>query len=173
MRTETAAPALSIQHLLRDHRNIEKILDGLESLLDAKKKDPSWNTAASRALEVLTGALERQQRCHIRKEEDVLFPFLEKFLPSDSGPLLVLRGEHQDLSAGFRSMLQAGEALLQEKAPANALGDLERFGRRTIQLARDHIYKEDRVLFPMVTRFLSSDQDASLLAGLEAIRCGG
>jgi iron-sulfur cluster repair protein YtfE (RIC family) len=36
----------------------------------------------------------------------------------------------------------------------------------------NHIYKEERVLFPMVARFLPSDLDAHLLRQMEAMTPG-
>ena len=159
--------------MIRDHRHIERVLAALESLLDSKQKGRNWDVADSRALEVLTGALSREQCRHMRKEDEVLFPFLEKFLPGDSGPLMVLRGEHQDLSGGLRNVVQAGGLLLQDGHASQASRDLQCFGRKTIQGFRDHIYKEDRVLFPMVERFLSPDQDLPLLRRMENIQCGG
>ncbi len=166
-------PALTIQHLLRDHRHIEEILDRLESLLDSKHGSAGWGAAESSALEVLTGALFREQCRHMRKENEVFFPFLEDYLPKDSGPLAVLREEHADLAEALQKVRQAGDSLLKGSNVAQATRDLERFGSRTIQGFRDHIYKEDRVLFPMIARFMTSEKDLELVRRFETIQCAG
>jgi hemerythrin-like domain-containing protein len=38
-----------------------------------------------------------------------------------------------------------------------------------LRLIQDHLYKENRVLFPMVARFLSPERDAALLERMRAI----
>ena len=68
-------------------------------------------------------------------------------------------------------MRQARESLLKGSNQAQAARDLERFGRRTIQAFRDHIYKEYRVLFPLVGRYLSPENDLELIKGFETIQC--
>ncbi len=158
---------LSITHLLRDHRETEKITILLQALLDA----PSipWSEEWNGVYESVCRFFDRDVFCHIRKEDEALFPVLEEFLPRDVGPLAVLRGEHADIATYFAQMRHAGDALRRGTQNPTATEDFQRNGRQLLVLLKDHIYKEDRVLYPMVARFLSAEQDRHILDQMEAI----
>lgn len=157
---------LAINHLLREHRETEKIVAVLQEVLDAPVP---WTASQAAHYEMVCVYFDRDVVCHIRKEDEALFPVLEEFLPRDVGPLAVLRGEHAEISAQYSLMRHAGEAL-RRGAPRPAAGeDFRQYGRRLVLTLRDHIYKEDRVLYPMVARFLSEQQDRSILQHMEGI----
>lgn len=160
---------LTIHHLLREHREIEQSLARLEALLDEKDLSPRWTQQFSEDFQWLLAGLGDQVERHIRKEEQVLFPALEAYLPRDTGPLAVLRGEHADAREMLRLLRRAVEVQTGEQPHPEALPAVETYGRGLLQVARDHYYKEDRVLFPMVSRFLSPERDAELLRQLEAL----
>lgn len=159
----------SIQHLMRDHREAEKIVADIESLADAQKSDQRWDAARRESFTQVVCFYEEVVLGHIQKEEKVLFPALESFLPHDMGPLAVLRGEHREIAALFRRLCEVGGMLALGRSEAPLLDEFERVARSTVQITRDHIYKEDRVLFPMVARFLSPERDEYLLAEMEAL----
>jgi hemerythrin-like domain-containing protein len=52
-------------------------------------------------------------------------------------------------------------------APAELAHD----ARAYIAVMRQHIYKEDHVLFPMAERMLSPEAQAAVVAGFEALDC--
>jgi hemerythrin-like domain-containing protein len=98
--------------------------------------------------------LEGEVLQHFTLEEQALFPLLAGHLSPTQGPLAVMHAEH----ARFRELL-AGLA--------NALRDGNRNTQRTlaaeiIELLREHIAKEDHVLFPMATRVLSAAEHAEV-----------
>jgi hemerythrin-like domain-containing protein len=99
-------------------------------------------------------------RCHHGKEEEYLFPTMEKRgVPADKGPIVVMLREH----VGGRNTVKAiSEALSRAKqrdaaaieAVAANLAILE-------EHLRNHIDKENEVLFPMADRvFTPADQQA-------------
>jgi len=99
--------------------------------------------------------------CHHAKEEDLLFPALERCgIPKENGPIGVMLYEHSVARSLTRDMAEALDA--------HAGNDPEGAGRfitaaRTyIELLTNHIYKEDNVLFAMGDRVLG-DQDRSRL----------
>lgn len=128
-----------------------------------------WTDDHARAFARFTHCFTHCLVAHVRKEEEVLFPALEDFLPRDLGPLAVLRGEHQDLHAHFARLRQAGEALAQGSAQPLHMEQFVQAGRAVIQALRDHFYKEERLLFPMVARFLSAERDVYLLGRMNEI----
>jgi hemerythrin-like domain-containing protein len=69
----------------------------------------------------------------------------------------------------FRRILLAGALRTTNETPRAAIESLREYGDAMVRIVRDHIYKEDRVLFPMVARFLSVERDTHLLAQMEEI----
>lgn len=157
---------LAITHLVREHREAEKIVAVLEEVLEAAVP---WTPSNVAHYEMVCAYFDRDVLCHIRKEDEALFPVLEEFLPRDVGPLAVLRGEHAEIAAQYSLMRHAGEALRRGAPRPPAADDFRQYGRRLVLILRDHIYKEDRVLYPMVARFLSETQDRSILQHMEGI----
>ncbi len=157
---------LSIAHLMGEHRATEKVLTGLEGLITAPLP---WGAEAMAAYGALCLHFNRAVTCHIRKEDEALFPLLEEYLPRDVGPLAVLRGEHAEIANQYALMRHAGDALRLGTQNASAAEDFARYGRRLLLMIQDHIYKEDRVLYPMVVRLLSEEQDRKVLAHMDGI----
>lgn len=158
-----------LQHLLQDHQGAEKVAAEIESLVEAQKSHRRWDAARRESFAQVVRFYEEVVIGHIQKEEKVLFPALESFLPHDMGPLAVLRGEHREIAALFRRLCEVGGMLSLGRSDAPLVDEFEQVARSTIQITRDHIYKEDRVLFPMVARFLSTERDEYLLAEMEAL----
>jgi hemerythrin-like domain-containing protein len=87
--------------------------------------------------------------CHHGKEEAELFPVLEaKGVGAVLAPFL---GEHEEGRAYLRAL--AGPGLAGERAAA---------ARRYVGLLRDHIERENGVLFPMADEVLSIEEQTEL-----------
>lgn len=138
--------------LAGEHRVILQVLSSLVGIADAAERDGRIQTThASWALEVLRNFADR---CHHGKEEEILFPALEARVPG-FGPTQVMRSEHIDGRAHVRAM---GEAL--------ASGELARFvanARGYVELLRNHIAKEDTILFPIAASMIGPDHDAAIV----------
>ena len=94
--------------------------------------------------------LEQEVVQHFTLEEEALFPVLERHLSRDQGPLAVMHSEHQ----AFRELVDAlGAAVRARDVDAQRVHAAEIIG-----LLRDHIMKEDHVLFPMALRLLGEDE---------------
>ncbi len=107
-------------------------------------------------------------RCHHGKEEDLLFPLLEqKGLPRAGGPIAVMLFEHEEGRDLVRRMVEAAEAYragTREAGPRWADA-----ARRYVPLLRDHIAKENNILFLMAERLLSQAEQDELAAAFEKI----
>lgn len=152
--------------LSAEHRVIEQVLDCLERVAaqaEARKKLDGDDARA--ALEFLRTFADR---CHHGKEEDQLFPKMtERGVPRHVGPLAVMLSEHVSGRAHIAAMAAALEEAVQGRAPA-----LARFvgeARGYVGLLRDHIAKEDNVLFPMAEACMRDEDRAAVLKAFERV----
>lgn len=145
--------------LMEEHRRIEKVLD----VLDAYASHAVADDDVSRA-ELADIVLVIQQFADARhhgKEEDILFATMcEHGFPREMGPIAVMLHEHDEGRAlvGALAEVASGEGPLDED-------DRERVAEaaRTFSaLLRQHIMKEDQVLYPMAAGKLSAEVMASM-----------
>lgn len=158
-----------VRHLQAEHARFVETFAALENWLQktqavAPLSQKDWQQARE-----LFEPFARDVALHIRKEEQVLFPVLEAYLPRDVGPLAVLRGEHRDISGHLGNLLESLGVLVSEPENRRARQSFLNAGHAILQLVYDHLYKEDRVLLPMVARFLSPERDAHLLQQMETL----
>ncbi len=106
-------------------------------------------------------------KCHHGKEEDLLFPELEKSgIPKEPGPIGVMLTEHNRGRAHVRVMNQA---VARYKKEGGDMSDFVENARNYITLLTQHIQKENNVLFPMGDRVLSKEKQDKLLIGFEKL----
>ncbi len=141
--------------LKADHRVIEKVLAVLEKLTADPQALDAWN----KAIDFIRNFADR---CHHLKEEKIFFPALEKKgIPRDGGPIGMMLTEHEEGRGYVRAM---AEALKGEVPPKTALVEN---ARAYLSLLRDHIRKEDEILFNMADEVLSSEEQKNLLREFE------
>lgn len=96
-------------------------------------------------------------KCHHAKEEDLFFPLLkERGIPEEGGPIGVMLHEHVMGRDCVRRMREASE---QDGLDGNMFANA---AREYIPLLRQHIFKENNILFRMAGQVLSEDDDADL-----------
>ena len=107
-------------------------------------------------------------RCHHGKEEDLLFPLLEKKgFPRDGGPIGVMLFEHERGRLLIRQMAEATAAC---KAGDKGAGKRwAEAGAGYAALLRAHIDKENNVLFAMAERVLTPEEQADLAQRFEKL----
>lgn len=97
-------------------------------------------------------------RCHHFKEEQHLFPALERRgIPREGGPVGVMLAEHEE-----------GRALLRAMRPEGGRETAEAI-RAYARLLRAHIDKENGVLFPLADHVLAAEDQERLLAAFAAV----
>lgn len=154
------------QILKDEHRVIEQVLTCLERMAAQAKRDRKLPVAAARdAIEFFRHFADH---CHHAKEENQLFPVLEKkgFSP-DSGPTAVMRFEHTQGREYVRAMSAAADAA--ERGETTAVDQFTRNARGYIELLSNHIAKEDHCLFSMADNVLTEADDAALLEAFEHV----
>jgi hemerythrin-like domain-containing protein len=99
---------------------------------------------------------------HHKKEEGVLYPALvENGLSEETGPIAMMLAEHEEerrLSQRMRQMterLQAGDA--------HARDLVIQSGLEYVRLVRQHITKEDKVIFPMADQVIPVNQQDQIV----------
>jgi len=106
-------------------------------------------------------------KCHHGKEEELLFPALERAGVSKNGPISVMLHEHQ---IGREYVKAMSEALTgYEPGSTTSAQNIIRNVQGYISLLTDHIEKENNVLFVMADNRLSEKEQDELFQGFERI----
>jgi len=145
--------------LSQEHRIIEARLDTLEAEINAAAGGAPFDRAFFE--EALDFFRHFADGCHHAKEENLLFPLLkERGMPANGGPIAVMLAEHDEgrgyLKAVRENLDAAGQG--SQAAREQVYGNASAY----IQLLRNHIYKEDHVLFRMAQTILQPDDVAEL-----------
>jgi hemerythrin-like domain-containing protein len=135
--------------LMDEHRVIERVLGALEAA--AARMSSGASVRVEFFLQTADFIAGFADGCHHRKEEGVLFPALEAAgIPRAGGPVGVMLAEHEEARAITRGLREAAERLV--KGDPTAATEARRNALDYAALLRQHIMKEDNVLFPMADR---------------------
>lgn len=146
--------------LMNEHRVIERVLDALEIAARALERGDAVRSGFFLdAAEFITGFADG---CHHQKEEGVLFgAMIDAGMPPEGGPIAVMLMEHEQgrqFTRGLRDGVkkwEAGDDAARRTIVSNARG--------YVALLRDHIMKEDDVLFPMAAQMIAPAREAEVL----------
>jgi hemerythrin-like domain-containing protein len=149
-----------------EHRVIERVLDVMEKLAQSSVMNSlePWKKA-------LDFARHFADQCHHLKEEKILFPAMEEHgIPNDGGPIGMMLIEHEEGRSYVRSM-SAALARIEANDEA-AWESLLASARAYIRLLREHIQKEDEILFRMADDVIPADEQKRLLRAFEEHEVG-
>ena len=140
-----------------------KILDKVCVKLESKEKvDPRHLERIVEFFRVFA------DKCHHGKEEDLLFPEMEKSgIPKERGPIGVMLMEHDQGRAFVRGMGEAAASY--KKGESTAPAEFAKNARDYIALLTQHINKEDNILFPMGDRAISMEKQEELVKSFETL----
>ena len=141
------------QILMQEHVVIEKVLAAMERLAErADRGQPLDRTAFDKVLEFLSGYADTG---HHMKEEEALFPALvDCGMPVLGSPIGVMLHEHEEGRTHLRAMRQALADL--DRDPEGARRRLVVQARDYAYLLRQHIEKENQILFQMADQMLDA-----------------
>ena len=143
--------------LMEEHRVIERVLDAIERAVGGSRIDREFFT---KAIDFLRSFADG---CHHHKEEDELFPLLESAgLPREGGPIGCMLHEHEEGRALIRTIAANVEAATRNEVPGVVA--LSGAASRYIALLRQHIRKEDTVLFRIADQMLGPEEQELLKA---------
>jgi len=141
----------AIETLMTEHRLIERAIDALvvfagEAGLEATDERAELGRFVTFIREFADG-------CHHGKEEDILFQaMIEAGFPRAGGPIAVMLMEHDQ----GRQQVAALKALAEQAVPwtAEDRRRLTEAAHGYANLLRQHIHKEDAILYPMAAQRL-------------------
>jgi len=147
---------LATEDLMKEHQLILKYIDLMERYAEFDLKDLMAPILFENANCFIQFIHEFADHFHHAKEEDILFRYLE--IPgvlTHCNPVPQMLFEHNKAREFVRNMENAIQAKKINELTANA-GQYAR-------LLKEHIYKEDNILYPMAERGLSDEAKSSLL----------
>ncbi|MFX1250788.1 MAG: hemerythrin domain-containing protein [Promethearchaeota archaeon] len=154
------------EELMKEHEAIQVMLSILEQMcnrLELGERLPPGKL--ERVLEFIKLFADK---CHHGKEEDLLFPAMIKAgFSKEGGPIAVMLHEHV---IGRNAVKGMDEALVKYKQSKDTIpeGFIEN-ARTYIRLLRQHIDKEDHILYPMANQHLSLEVQQELLEQFERV----
>jgi len=136
--------------LKNEHRVIERVLDATEKQLSRPVDANFYRDAIDFLRNFADG-------CHHAKEEKELFPVLESAgIPREGGPIGCMLDEHEMGRALIRKIESSIDAA--SMGDAKATSSLRNAAMAYIRLLRQHIFKEDNVLFVMADKALGPEE---------------
>jgi hemerythrin-like domain-containing protein len=149
-----------MQILVDEHTVIASVLDAVEAV--ANRADDAGEFPQEFYEKAFDFFATFADKCHHAKEEDQLFPLLEsRGVPRDGGPIGCMLHEHE---AG-RAHVAAVRGALARTATGDraARGTIRREALAYVGLLRQHILKENTILFVLGDQYLTGSDKAELL----------
>jgi hemerythrin-like domain-containing protein len=143
---------MSTTSLRRDHDLIEKVLKSMWSTLPLLK---TGRTIPESILnQVIDFSINFTDVCHHGKEENSLFPELEKKgMPRNSGPIAVMLMEHEVTRKLATRMESSSKKYLKSGDATQLIIDMQEYINHVVQ----HLWKENNRLFEMAEMALRND----------------
>ena len=165
MNTDLAQKKNITQALVNEHRLILRMITLLEqnAPLTAAGTYSNWQFY----LDGVDFIRNFADRFHHAKEEDVLFEALVKNgMPRENSPVAAMMMEHDQGRAFVKAMETAAREVLENqtgRGPIIADNALAYAG-----LLREHISKEDEILYPLAERLMPDAMREGIIAGYDA-----
>ncbi|MFW6154229.1 MAG: hemerythrin domain-containing protein [Planctomycetota bacterium] len=152
--------------LKHEHQVILMVLDAAER--DVDTLTGSGRVSGERIRRFLEFFRNFADRCHHAKEEDHLFRLMtERGIPTEAGPIGVMLAEHDE---GRGRLAAVDDALpAAEQDDPTAVEAVAENLQAYVDLLRQHIAKEDNILYVMADQAFSEADQAALAAAFERI----
>jgi hemerythrin-like domain-containing protein len=148
------------QELKNEHQGVLLMLSILQRICEVQDSEKRLDLEhVGAVLEFFTVFVDK---CHHGKEEDSLFPALESLgVPRDGGPIGVMIAEHAKGRRYVRFMSDGFEAF--RKGDPDGVQSMVGSARAYSELLKQHVEKEESILFAMADRLLSEARQEGLL----------
>jgi hemerythrin-like domain-containing protein len=156
-------PTETLKH---EHQIILLVLEAAQREAETIRQSGRFDEAKVRKF--LEFFREFVDRCHHSKEEKHLFAQMEGAAPESAGPISMMLREHQE----GRRMLGVLAAAVEKSDAASGAASANSVREGLLayaDLLRQHIFKEDSVLYPLAERVLDEDDRQELAEGFELV----
>lgn len=151
--------------LMHEHQIILTVLDA--AAREVQRIQETGEVRVERLEQMVDFFRNFADRCHHAKEEKWLFVRMEeRGMPREAGPIGVMLYEH-DLGRGY--VRAVADALPRAENDPAARQTVRENLAQYIQLLRDHIYKEDHILYPMADGLLLPEDQRALEEAFERV----
>ena len=141
--------------LMNEHQLILKYLDLMERYIEYSQTNKDEYLLLEKAQDFISFIQKFADTYHHAKEEDILFKYLQApGVLSHCNPLPIMLSEHEQGRMYVQNMKDAVADANMETLCKNAYG--------YCQNLRQHIFKEDNVLYPMAEEGISDDDKIAL-----------
>lgn len=150
--------------LKHEHKIVLKVLDAVRH--EAQTIADTGKLNVEKLDKILDFFRVFVDQCHHGKEEEYLFPTMEKRgIPADKGPIPVMLHEHM----GGRNTVKAISEALDRARQGDAAATMAVSANLAIldDHLRSHIGKENEVLFPMADKVFTPEDQQALIASFE------
>ena len=159
---EAAMASSWTELLIDDHQTTEKVFDAV-SRACARPEGPSCEMVGD-LVEYLTVYVDL---CHNKKEENHLFPLIERRgIPRSGGPLGVMLEEHEQSEALLAALVLIARAYA--GGDRTVLGEFTAAFERYATLIKNHYWKENDILYPMARRVMTPEDAETVVEGIVA-----
>ncbi len=149
--------------LKKDHETTERVLEAIHRAFEAP--GGASRDLVRDAVEYFTCYVDQ---CHNKKEENHLFPLIERRgIPRQGGPLGVMLQEHeqsQQLLARFAALGRVYAA-----GDDGVADELRSTFSQYSELLKNHFWKENDILYPMAIRVMNAGDETAVLSGIETV----
>lgn len=143
------------ESLRKDHALIEKMINALKIMSTLLQK----GTTIPKPIldQTIDFSTNFTNQCHHGKEEESLFPTLEKNgMPKEGGPIARMLFEHEITKNLTNSIIKSTEVYLSTGQPRALIEDIEKY----VEHVSLHLSKENQRLFAMADMILADKQEA-------------
>ncbi|MFQ5779561.1 MAG: hemerythrin domain-containing protein [Nitrospiria bacterium] len=119
----------------------------------------------------LVVSLGREICLHFQKEEEALFPVLEEYIGKEHGPIEVMLHEHEEIRSAFRDWEKMVVDLCETTEPRQEgiLKAVMASGNEAIRLYRQHVSKENQILYKITEASLSAEEKRTVAERIKSI----
>jgi hemerythrin-like domain-containing protein len=157
---------IATEILMAEHRVIEQVLDSLDAAAERLARGEAIRPGFF--ADVADFASRFADGCHHQKEEGVLFPARAQHgVPAEGGPIEIMLHEHEAGRTYVRQLREAARLL--EGGNASAARQVIAAAKGYSALLRDHITKEDEMLFPMAAEMIPEAKLEQIATGFDHI----
>jgi hemerythrin-like domain-containing protein len=156
----------AIEQLMKEHEAIQRMLNIVEkvcaNLTSGERVDPEHLKQILEFFRIFA------DECHHGKEEHVLFPALEEAgIPKEGGPIGLMLNEHNLMRGYVKNFAEAVDRY--QAGEPQALSKVVHYATDYVATLRQHIDKENNILFPMAEIQLSDEKQTELAEQFESI----